>query len=77
MSSIILQECLRYYYLLRLHDRIVILVLFLVNKSAAFTVFRTSGESPKAVSAEDILIAEGTATLELADQQVTCMHFLI
>lgn len=37
---------------------------------AAYTAICSSGSSPKAVSAEDILIAEGTATLELADQQV-------
>ena len=35
----------------------------------AFTVFRSSSPAAKEVSAEDILIAEGTATLELADKQ--------
>ena len=35
----------------------------------AFTVFRSSSPAAKEVSAEDILIAEGTATLQLADKQ--------
>ena len=35
-----------------------------------YTVFRSNNMAPKEVSAEDILIAEGTATLELADKQV-------
>ena len=33
-------------------------------------MFRSSAAAAKEVSAEDILIAEGTATLELADKQV-------
>ena len=37
--------------------------------STAFTVFRSSSPAAKEVSAEDILIAEGTATLQLADKQ--------
>lgn len=36
---------------------------------SAFSVFRSSSPAAKEVSAEDILIAEGTATLELADIQ--------
>jgi hypothetical protein len=35
----------------------------------AYTVFRNTSPAAKEVSAEDILIAEGTATLELADKQ--------
>lgn len=37
--------------------------------TTAFTVFRSSSPAAKEVSAEDILIAEGTATLQLADKQ--------
>jgi hypothetical protein len=42
---------------------------------AAYTAICSSGSSLKAVSAEDILIAEGTATLELADQQVRSSNY--
>jgi hypothetical protein len=42
---------------------------------AAYTAICSSGSSLKAVSAEDILIAEGTATLELADQQVCSSNY--
>lgn len=34
-----------------------------------YTIFRSATPAAKEVSAEDILIAEGTATLELADKQ--------
>lgn len=37
--------------------------------TSAYTVFRNASPAAKEVSAEDILIAEGTATLELADKQ--------
>jgi hypothetical protein len=37
--------------------------------TSAYTVFRNTSPAAKEVSAEDILIAEGTATLELADKQ--------
>ena len=46
--------------------------IFIYLYSIAYPGCLTNGASPKAVSAEDILIAEGSATLELADQQVWC-----